>query len=299
MAELESQYVASSSIPTFTSSASSASSASDTNNSSPDTTMIVTIVLVSLLIIIICGPILCCMWAHRKIERADKLQYFKDKETEPSLTYTIWKERKMQAFELQEADKEFRKFKEREERAGKGRKSIFGKASKQKAQKTGVKSLFWGPPRRKVLLLVGKGERRTRRGCGILQDCNHAVDEIGNRRVGRKVYLSLRVFHPIAFGVFSKTDDLVISVYSLNTPLRCTARKSRPGFCACILEQNRRRPLVLRGIRDNSVSPGNGVQQCTTQTVGIRSGHNCDRVHVHICSRLQLDDGRHIDNAVF
>jgi hypothetical protein len=85
------------------------------------------------------------MWAHRKIERADKLQYFKDKETEPSLTYTIWKERKMQAFELQEADKEFRKFKEREERAGKGRKSILGKASKQKAQKTGVKSLFSGP----------------------------------------------------------------------------------------------------------------------------------------------------------
>jgi hypothetical protein len=50
----------------------------------------------------------------------------------------------MQAIELQEADREFRKFKEREERAGKGRKSFFEKLSKQKEQKEGFKSLFSG-----------------------------------------------------------------------------------------------------------------------------------------------------------
>jgi hypothetical protein len=60
------------------------------------------------------------------------------------LTYTIRKERKMQALELQEADRKFRKFKEQEERGGKGKKSFFGRLSAQRASEQGFKSMSLG-----------------------------------------------------------------------------------------------------------------------------------------------------------
>jgi hypothetical protein len=60
------------------------------------------------------------------------------------LTYTIWKERKAQALELQEADREFRKFKERQERSGKETKRFLGQEPKKKEQKKGFKAFFQG-----------------------------------------------------------------------------------------------------------------------------------------------------------
>jgi hypothetical protein len=97
----------------------------------------------------------------------------------------------------------------------------------------------------------------------------------------------------------SVPDYLVIIRFILNGPVRRAALKRRPIFVASLFQQNRWRPIVFRWIGNNRVSFGNCSNKGAIQHFLIGNGDNSNGLDVHIETRLELDHGRRIDNAVF
>jgi hypothetical protein len=114
---------------TFTSSPDINASSTSTVTDSPSwqKVTIINCVIIFIVILLVCW--LCHALSKHKAAR--RRLYLLAKESEPELTFTLWKERRLHAAELAAADLEFKKHKEREQRRenknkGKKTKKIFG-----------------------------------------------------------------------------------------------------------------------------------------------------------------------------